>query len=238
MNPQAEDDGGREKLVPELSLQIRDQDNDNDDDDEVEGYVKLRPEPRDSESEINGLGEDEAAAAAAMRLRRRCSVWYWVKLALFLACLGLLALVFLMWVGPLLMDKEVIPLLNWGESQFSTGELAVMIFASVALFPTLLLPSSPSMWVAGMTFGYGLGFLLIISAVSVGVSLPFFIGSIFHHKIQVFALIRISPFPYILYNYCAVATNVKYGPYIMGSLIGVVPEIFVAIYTYAFSPSL
>lgn len=44
-------------------------------------------------------------------------------------------------------------------------------------------------------------------------------------------LIRISPFPYIIYNYCAVATNVKYGPYLLGSLIGIVPEIFVAIYT-------
>ena len=48
-------------------------------------------------------------------------------------------------------------------------------------------------------------------------------------------LIRVSPFPYILFNYCSVATNVKYGPYIMGSLIGVVPEIFVAIYTYELS---
>jgi uncharacterized membrane protein YdjX (TVP38/TMEM64 family) len=48
------------------------------------------------------------------------------------------------------------------------------------------------------------------------------------------ALIRISPFPYIIYNYCAVATNVKYGPYILGSLVGTVPEIFVAIYTGIF----
>ncbi|GFZ02169.1 SNARE associated Golgi protein family [Actinidia rufa] len=44
-------------------------------------------------------------------------------------------------------------------------------------------------------------------------------------------LIRISPFPYIIYNYCAVATNVKYWPYLLGSLVGMVPEIFVAIYT-------
>ena len=51
------------------------------------------------------------------------------------------------------------------------------------------------------------------------------------HQFRAVALIRISPFPYIIYNYCAVATNVKYGPYIMGSLVGIVPEIFVAIYT-------
>ena len=149
------------------------------------------------------------------------------------------------------------------------------------------------MWLAGMTFGYGFGFLLIISAITIGVSLPYFIGSLFYHKIQVstcsnfisyllnvhhsfypyplilklcfpfsqgwlekypkrasvlrlagegdcvhqfraVALIRISPFPYILYNYCAVATNVRFGPYILGSLVGMVPEIFVTIYTYVY----
>lgn len=46
------------------------------------------------------------------------------------------------------------------------------------------------MWVAGMTFGYGYGFLLIMSGVAIGVSLPFFIGSLFHHKIQVSILLN------------------------------------------------
>ena len=55
------------------------------------------------------------------------------------------------------------------------------------------------------------------------------------HQFRAVTLIRVSPFPYILFNYCSVATNVKYGPYITGSLIGVVPEIFVAIYTYELS---
>lgn len=51
------------------------------------------------------------------------------------------------------------------------------------------------------------------------------------HQFRAVALIRISPFPYLIFNYCAVATNVKYGPYLVGSLVGIVPEIFVAIYT-------
>lgn len=51
------------------------------------------------------------------------------------------------------------------------------------------------------------------------------------HQFRAVTLIRISPFPYILYNYCSVATRVKYGPYITGSLLGMVPEVFVAIYT-------
>nr|GMD75069.1 transmembrane protein 64-like [Ipomoea batatas] len=113
------------------------------------------------------------------------------------------------------------------------------------------------MWVAGMSFGYGYGFLLIIGGAAIGVSLPYFIGYLFRRRVQVFierypknasmirlagegdclnqfqavALIRISPFPYIVYNYCAMATGVKYFPYLLGSLVGMVPEIFVAIYT-------
>ncbi|XP_054809177.1 uncharacterized protein LOC129311156 [Prosopis cineraria] len=238
-------DGGPGDLVPHLTLRIQNDDNNG-------GYVKLRPEPQDSEP------EDSLSEAAG------CSLRYWVKLALFLAFFGFLAAVVIIWIGPFFMDKVIIPIINWERNTFSTPVLIVLIFVSVALFPTLLLPSSPSIWVAGMKFGYGFGFLLIISAASIGVSLPFFIGSIFHHKIQgwlekypkkasflrsagggnwfhqfrAVALIRVSPFPYILYNYCAVATNVKYGPYIMGSLVGIVPEIFVAIYTGIFIQTL
>ncbi|KAI9082754.1 hypothetical protein K1719_035328 [Acacia pycnantha] len=240
-----EDDGGGDELVPQLTLRIEN-------DDKNGGYVKLRPEAQDSEPE----GSLSEAAT--------CSLCYWVKLVLFLAFLGFLAAAVILWVGPFFMDKVIIPIINWERNTFSRPGLIVMIFFSVAFFPTLLLPTSPSMWMAGMKLGYGFGFLLIISAASIGVSLPFLIGSIFHHKIQgwlekypkkasflrsagggnwfhqfrAVALIRVSPFPYILYNYCAVATNVKYGPYITGSLVGIIPEIFVAIYTGIFIQTL
>ncbi|KAI8546439.1 hypothetical protein RHMOL_Rhmol07G0117500 [Rhododendron molle] len=196
-------------------------------------------------------------AASPVFVSRWCCLLWWAKMFVLLVFVGVLAAVFLLWVGPFFMDKTIIPIINWERTTFSTPLLAVLIFASVALFPSLLLPSSPSMWVAGMTFGYGFGFLLIIGGVVIGVSLPYFIGSRFYDKIHGWlakypkkasmirlagegnwldqcrdvTLIRISPFPYIIYNYCAVATNVKYGPYLLGSLIGMVPEIFVAIYT-------
>ncbi|KAF5781257.1 putative transmembrane protein TMEM64 [Helianthus annuus] len=38
------------------------------------------------------------------------------------------------------------------------------------------------MWVAGMSFGYTLGFLLIMYGVTIGASLPYFIGSLFYDK--------------------------------------------------------
>ncbi|GKC42644.1 SNARE associated Golgi protein [Tanacetum coccineum] len=153
-----------------------------------------------------------------------------------------------------LIDKEVIPILKWETKTFSKP---VLIFASVALFPSIFLPSTPSMWVAGITFGYAYGCLLIIGGVVIGTSLPYFIGSLFYHKIEetlerfpkkasilrlavegdcfdqfkAVILLRISPFPYILYNCCAVATGVKFSPYLFGTLVGKLPEICIAIYT-------
>ncbi|KAL3818154.1 hypothetical protein ACJIZ3_004059 [Penstemon smallii] len=185
------------------------------------------------------------------------SLWWWAKLVLVILFVGVLGAVFFKWVGPFVMDKEIIPVIIWERENFSTAMLAILVFGSLTLFPSILLPSTPSIWVAGLTFGYGYGFLLTIGAVSIGVSLPFFIGSLFYHKIHVWlerypkkasiiklagegnwfnqfravTLIRISPFPYVVYNYCAVATDVKYGPYLLGTLVGMVPEIFVALYT-------
>ena len=85
--------------------------------------------------------------------------------------------------------QELIPFINWVRSTFSIPVLGLLLFASVALFPSILLPSSPSMWMAGLTFGYGKGFLLILSAASIGVTLPFLIGHLFLHKMQVSIII-------------------------------------------------
>ncbi|XP_059644819.1 uncharacterized protein LOC132286486 [Cornus florida] len=232
-------------VVPESRLTMGDGNGD---------YVKFR------ESDGCGAPEifDGGGAQPSSSVRRSCwSLWWWAKAVFLLIFCVALAAVFSKWIGPFFMDKEIIPIINWETETFSTPVLGVLLFASVALFPTLLLPSTPSMWVAGMTFGYGFGFLLIMAGATIGVSLPYFFGSLFYHKIQrwlekypkkasvirlageggwfnqfrAVALIRISPFPYIIYNYCAVATNVKYGPYFLGSLVGMVPEVFVTIYT-------
>ncbi|KAF8379337.1 hypothetical protein HHK36_028771 [Tetracentron sinense] len=226
-------------VVPEMKLQMGDENGD---------YVRL--------GNSNDLGHEELGGVEPAP-PKKSRWWWWMKAFLLCIFLGVLSVVFLKWVVPFFMDKEVIPILNWELTTFSTPVLAIVIFASVALFPALFLPSTPSMWVAGITFGYGYGFLLIFAGVALGMSVPYFIGSLFHHKIQrwlekypkkvsilrsagegnwfhqfqAVTLIRISPFPYVIFNYAAVATNVKYGPYIFGSLLGMVPEIFVAIYT-------
>ncbi|XP_057513390.1 uncharacterized protein LOC130795355 [Actinidia eriantha] len=216
-------------------------------------YVKLR-ESELEDCEADGFG---GGVGVQQPPSRWCRFWWWARMAVLAIFAAVLAAVVLIWVGPFFMDEVIIPVINWVRRTFSTPMLAVLLFAAVAIFPTFLFPSSPAMWVAGMTFGYGFGFLLIFGGVVIGISLPYFVGSLFYHKIQGWlekypkkasiirlsgqgnwfyqcrdvTLIRISPFPYIIYNYCAVATNVKYGPYLLGSLVGMVPEIFVAIYT-------
>ena len=52
--------------------------------------------------------------------------------------------------------------MQWEASAFGRPVLAVVLVASFALFPVILVPSGPSMWLAGMIFGYGWGFLIII----------------------------------------------------------------------------
>ncbi|GAB4856978.1 hypothetical protein Ancab_014891 [Ancistrocladus abbreviatus] len=233
-------------VVPELKLRSEDKYGD---------YVKLPRKVQGLEPEVLNVLEEELEPSTP---RIKCGVFYkWAKFLLLLAFVGVLAAVFFIWIGPFLMDKGVIPVINWERSTFSFPVLTILLFVTMAIFPTLLLPSSPSMWMAGMTFGYGYGFLLIMSAVVIGVSLPYFMGSLFYHKIQrwlekypknasiirlagegdsfnqlrAVVLIRISPFPYIIYNYCAVATDVKFGPYFLGSLVGMVPDVFISIYT-------
>lgn len=233
--------------VPELTtLRFSDKD---------EFYVNLGQFEEEEEEEVSI--EDICLSEPSTPRTRCCFICNCIKLFFLFLLLAAIAFVIFKWLGPFLMDKGIIPIIKWERSTFSTPVLAVLIFVTVALFPTIILPSSPSMWVAGMTFGYGFGFLLIMPAVIIGVSLPYLIGSLFYHKIQgwlerypkraslirlageggwfdqfrAVTLIRVSPFPYIIYNYCAVATNVKYGPYILGSVLGMVPDVLVAIYT-------
>ena len=81
--------------------------------------------------------------------------------------------------------QVIVPIIKWQEATFSRPVLAMVLFTCIALFPSFLLPSSPCMWTAGMAFGYGYGFLIITGAISIGVSLPYFIGSLFHQRLHV-----------------------------------------------------
>ncbi|CAD6254382.1 unnamed protein product [Miscanthus lutarioriparius] len=216
-------------------------------------YVRIPEEVEVSNGEGDAAAAVKAAAAAECPRVLRChAIRWWAKVAVLgivLAGAGAAAVVFL---GPLLIKKVVAPILYWESTTFSRPAIALICFGAIALFPSVLLPSSPFMWLAGMTFGYLYNFLIITVGMSIGISLPYFIGSAFHcrihrwlekwpkkaafvrlagegdwhHQFKAVALLRISPFPYIVFYYASMATNVKYYPYIAGTI----HETFLAIY--------
>lgn len=96
---------------------------------------------------------------------------------------------FLLTLIPMLSLQVVAPILYWESTTFSRPAIALICFGAIALFPSVLLPSSPFMWLAGMTFGYLYGFLIITVGMSIGMSLPYFIGSAFHCRIHVSQLL-------------------------------------------------
>lgn len=75
--------------------------------------------------------------------------------------------------------------MHWEATAFGRPVLAFVLVASLALFPVLLIPSGPSMWLAGMIFGYGLGFVIIMIGTTIGMVLPYLIGLLFRDRIHV-----------------------------------------------------
>ena len=49
-------------------------------------------------------------------------------------------------------------------------------------------------------------------------------------QFRVVALFRISPFPYTIFNYAVTVTEIKFNPYLCGSIAGMIPEAFIYIY--------
>lgn len=75
--------------------------------------------------------------------------------------------------------------MKWESTAFGRPALAFILVGSLALFPVILVPSGPSMWLAGMIFGYGLGFVIIMVGTTIGMVVPFLIGLLFRDHIHV-----------------------------------------------------
>ncbi|KAL1558804.1 transmembrane protein 64-like [Salvia divinorum] len=188
--------------------------------------------------------------------RKRSFAW-WIRAIIWTSLTMVLLLVFVKYGLPFLIEKVLFPLLQWEATAFGRPLLALVIVASLALFPVFLIPSGPSMWLAGMIFGYGLGFVIIMVGTTIGMVLPYLIGLIFRdrihqwlkrwpqkaamirlagegswfHQFKVVALFRVSPFPYTIFNYAVVVTSMRFWPYLWGSVAGMIPEAFIYIYS-------
>ncbi|XP_057503010.1 uncharacterized protein LOC130786681 [Actinidia eriantha] len=183
-------------------------------------------------------------------------IW-WIKAILWCFITILLLLIFMKWGVPFIFEKVLLPIMQWEATAFGRPVLALVLVASLAFFPVVLIPSGPSMWLAGMIFGYGLGFLIIMVGTTIGMILPYLIGLLFRdrihqwlkrwpqkaamirlagegtwfHQFKVVAIFRVSPFPYTIFNYAIVVTSMKFWPYLCGSVAGMVPEAFIYIYS-------
>ena len=87
--------------------------------------------------------------------------------------------------GFVILLQVLLPMLQWEATAFGRPVLALILVASLAFFPVLLIPSGPSMWLAGMIFGYGLGFVIIMVGTTIGMILPYLIGLLFRDRIHV-----------------------------------------------------
>ncbi|CAH1450879.1 unnamed protein product [Lactuca virosa] len=191
--------------------------------------------------------------------RERCDrSWkWWIKVISLSIVTIVVSVVSVKWGMPIVFEKLLIPMMEWEATEFGRPTLALILVASLALFPIVFLPSGPSMWLAGMIFGYGLGFVIIMVGTTIGMVLPYLIGLCFRDLIhqwlkkwprtaamirmagegdsfqqfRVIALFRISPFPYTIFNYAIVVTSIMFWPYLFGSIAGMIPEAFIYIYS-------
>ncbi|KZV30598.1 hypothetical protein F511_05748 [Dorcoceras hygrometricum] len=185
------------------------------------------------------------------------SILWWIKAVAWCSISIIALLIFVKWGMPFLIQKVLFPILRWETTAFGRPVLGLVLVASLALFPVFLVPSGPSMWLAGMIFGYGLGFVIIMVGTTLGMILPYLIGLLFRdrihqwlnrwpkkaatirlvgegswfHQFKVVALFRISPFPYTIFNYAVVVTSMRLWPYFIGSIAGMIPESFLYIYS-------
>lgn len=203
------------------------------------------------------ITKSEAVALHSQTEIRTKSFIWWIKALVLCSISVVLALILLKWGIPFLFEKVLLPMLQWEATAFGRPTLALVLVASLAFFPVLLIPSGPSMWLAGMIFGYGLGFVIIMVGTTIGMILPFLIGLLFRerihqwlkrwpekaallrlagegswfHQFRVVAIFRVSPFPYTIFNYAIVVTSMRFWPYLCGSITGMVPEAFIYIYS-------
>ncbi|KAL2339311.1 hypothetical protein Fmac_013757 [Flemingia macrophylla] len=228
----------------------------------LEKHANSGSHVRESSEYVRLVISDEPRAVEAEILLPRAeprikSSWWWMKSFLWCFLTVILAFLFIKWGVPLFSEKVLYPIMEWEATAFGRPVLALVLVASLALFPVFLIPSGPSMWLAGMIFGYGLGFVIIMVGTTIGMVLPYLIGLLFRDRIhqwlkrwpqnatmirlagegnwfrqfQVVALFRVSPFPYTIFNYAVAVTNMRFWPYLCGSVAGMVPESFIYIYS-------
>jgi uncharacterized membrane protein YdjX (TVP38/TMEM64 family) len=133
----------------------------------------------------------------------------------------------------------------------SAGPLGPALFIVVYTLGVLFLPATPFTIAGAVIFGKFHGMLYNLAADTLGASISFYLGRYFLHGIargfletrmpwldrkavedgfSVIFYLRIFWFPFIVLNYAAGATRIRFRDYLLGTVLGLLPPVF--IFTY------
>jgi len=133
----------------------------------------------------------------------------------------------------------------------AAGPLGPALFILVYALGVLILPATPFSIAGAVIFGKFHGMLYNLAADTLGASISFFLGRYFLHGIgrgfletrmpwldrkateegfSVIFYLRIFWFPFIVLNYAAGATRIRFRDYFLGTVLGLLPPVF--LFTY------
>ena len=131
------------------------------------------------------------------------------------------------------------------------GPLGPVLFVLVYAIGVLFLPATPFTIAGAVIFGKFHGMVYNLASDTLGASLSFFLGRYFLHGVargfletrmpwldrkaaedgfSVIFYLRIFWFPFIVLNYAAGATRIRFRDYLLGTALGLLPPVF--IFTY------
>lgn len=186
-----------------------------------------------------------------MRKRRGRDI---LKLAAFLLLLAAITYVMLLTpTGALFRTAEGRSSLVRGLDTLvqAAGPLGPALFIFVYTLGVLFLPATPFTIAGAVIFGKFHGMLYNLAADTLGASISFYLGRYFLHGVargfletrmpwldrkaaedgfSVIFYLRIFWFPFIVLNYAAGATRIRFRDYLLGTVLGLLPPVF--IFTY------
>ncbi len=133
----------------------------------------------------------------------------------------------------------------------AAGPLGPVLFIFIYALCVLILPATPFTIAGAVIFGKFQGMLYNLAGDSLGASISFFLGRYFLHGVargfletrmpwldrkaaedgfSVIFYLRIFWFPFIVLNYAAGATRIRFRDYLLGTVLGLLPPVF--IFTY------
>ncbi len=186
-----------------------------------------------------------------MRKHRRRNI---LKLAAFLLLLAAITYVMLLTpTGALFRTAEGRSALVRGLDTLvqSAGPLGPVVFVLIYTIGALFLPATPFTIAGAVIFGKFPGMLYNLVADSLAASISFYLGRYLLHGVargfletrmpwldrkaaeegfSVIFYLRIFWFPFIVLNYAAGATRIRFRDYFFGTVLGVLPAVFISTY--------